>query len=271
MTEIDRRLLLAGAGTTLAVSACKADDIGTARSAIKIDEYLNPEKSGYSIMGTSPEHETVGIPTVQGRRKPKGYNGNFNPANVCLVYIKIDQGLIKTSHAYFAASGLNIGDTFQSYIDSNPRSWPNPKRFENNFEEFTFGSQCRIFFYIDNGSNIKFDPINTIQMTHFGPRDTRKPKIKKSENNCFLNPEIDTTTWPGKQLLKLENWYTNERGELIPMYGENISVSDQRQYSFNIHMLMRCSLGTANSANPIKYTDVPFVIDPDTGNMGSSP
>ncbi len=260
MEKVDRRTLFGVAGASLALAACKKVEGGPTTQS-ELGFYDNEARlSEYKQFGKQPEQEVSNIPESGGKRKPKGFTGSFSPKYCCLVYMKFVDGTFTAKHAYFEIASVNIAEQFTAI--SSGRDWISPVygRSEVNFENFGFGSQNKIYFYVDNGDDVLFRGANSIQ---FNPVDERGSK--KALNNAFLNAEEDTTTWPGKTLLTLENWYVNENGKPIPnvtAHPNNVPVSAQRLYSINILLNMKL-LGTS------KY--FPVIVDPGGGNGTSKP
>ena len=269
MSKVDRRTIIGAAGATLAVSAC-----GGKSEEIRAENFGGLEN--FDIIGWKNIHQPAGPglgnddPDIQ---KPLGKNQmpagakseeEFKPLWVCLVYIQFQNNKIYSRHSYFDKAKTNISDEFKSMAGTE-KKWinPFPNRDESNFDNFTFGSQQTIYFYIDNKKDgISFDEENKIQMTFFGPRKkTPQYKKEKDKNNAFLNPRIDNTTAPGMELLVIDNWFFGKNKRKIDPKKQN----EWEYYSMNIHFLM----ATADGAG--EYKNVPMVIDPDGSNMGSQP
>lgn len=268
MGEIDRRALIGAAGATVALAACSKEGAGgteAVRNSVCLD--LPESKSGLTIFGTGIPHEVPNIPVVNGRRHPKGARPtDYKPQYACLVYLKFSDNKLYSNYGHFmkstfALSGKSIKDQFDNISSGN--NWLDAERQGNNFDEFSFGRQHDIYFFLDNGNDIVFDPENLIQFTQYGiKRDVNGSKPLKYENNSFLNAEILTNIYPGKNVLHLENWYTDKVGKKCEAkYDEE---KTHHLYSFNIHLLMAVGAITATKT-------IPIVIDPDGGNMGSQP
>lgn len=268
MGEINRRALIGAAGATVALAACSKEGTGGAeasRNSICLD--LPESKSGLTIFGTGIPHEVPDIPVLNGRRHPKGAQpADYKPEYACLVYLKFMNNKLFSNYAHFLKStfvenGKSIKDQFDKIASG--ANWVDAKRDGKNFDEFAFGRQHDIYFMLDNDPDIVFDPENLIQFTHYGiKKGPNGKKNLKYENNCFLNPEILTNIYPGRNVLHLENWYTDKVGRKC-----KAKYSDENThhlYSFNIHLMM--AVGTATLT-----TSIPIVIDPDGGNMGSQP
>lgn len=214
-------------------------------------------------MGMFPAYDISGIDTgPEGRRSPPGTGPvSFAPRYLCLAYIKFEPAGVAVRHAYFSmppnpAAFAAAEFTSVAAIDQ----WATvPIRSEVNFENFTFGSQQLIVFHIDpTGSPARFDPENLVQFAEWSARGPKTPATRKARNNSFLNPEIQS--WSGMDVLSLENWYVDDAGQPI-------APSLQFHYAMNVHLLMRCRLVGADD----RMQELPLVLDPDTGNMGSNP
>lgn len=268
MGDINRRALIGAAGATVALAACTKEGAGgaeAARNSICLD--LPESKSGLGIFGTGIPHEVPNIPVSNGRRYPKGAkSSDYKPEYACLVYLKFLNNKLYSNYAHFlkstfAESGKSIKDQFEKI--ASDQNWVDAKREGKNFDEFAFGNQHDIYFFLDNSGDIVFDPENLIQFTQYGiKRDVNGNKPLKYENNSFLNAEILTNIYPGKDVLHLENWYTNKVGKKCEAKYNDYKT--HHLYSFNIHLLMAVGAITATKS-------IPIVIDPDGGNMGSQP
>jgi hypothetical protein len=214
-------------------------------------------------MGIFSPYEVAGIQTgPDGRRYPQGAGPDaFAPRYLCLAYMKFESSGILARHAYFpmpANPPAMAGSEFSALAAGG--QWATaPIRSEVNFENFTFGSQQLIVFHIDgSGAPAGFDPDNLVQFAEWSARGPKTPATRKARNNSFLNPEIKS--WSGMDVLTLENWYVDDAGQPI--------VSPlQFHYVMNVHLLMRCTLAGADD----RLRELPLVLDPDTGNMGSNP
>ncbi len=275
MGQIDRRTLIGAAGATVALAACSKGDekAVSAKGNTELCDFFDSEKTGLTVQGTGPEYELPGIPddhVVNGksRRYPKHTkNKVFTEDHLCLVYLKFENNRLTSSHAHFAKTLTSVSGKFRNY--SATRSWiinnepiaDAPIGGERkNFDPFTFGSPTRIYFFLDNTGDARFDPINLIQMTQFGRKGKKDPK---DINNSFFNPEIIKVD--NIEILTIENWYTNNKnGKLITKYkpGQE-TIPDAESFSMNIHFLLK------SGGSPT--IEIPMVIDPDGGNMGSQP
>lgn len=204
-------------------------------------------------MGIFSPHEVPGIAMgPDGRRHPHGAAaGGFDPQHVCLAYIGFGPTGIAARHAYFPIPpDLQAFGAAEFAAVASTGDWATaPLRQEVNFENFTFGSQHLIVFYVDPAAApARFDPANLVQFAEFSARGQAR-----SRNNCFLNAEI--RSWPGMEALVLENWFVDDNGH-------SIAPPLELYYTMNVHLLMRCAiLGGGNGEH-----DLPIILDPDTGN-----
>ncbi|MEA3060802.1 MAG: hypothetical protein QOJ94_583 [Sphingomonadales bacterium] len=210
-------------------------------------------------MGTFPAYEASGIHTdPDQRRYPRGtVAGDFMPRYVCLVYTSfVPTGLV-AKHAYFSMpANLQAFATTEFSAVSSSGNWASaPIRQDVNFENFTFGSQQLIVFHVDpGGTPVRFDPANLVQFAEFSAQGA-----PRARNNSFLNAEL--RSWPGKEVLVLENWFVDDNGQPIAPPLEFL-------HTMNVHLLMRCALAGADD----RPHELPVILDPDTGNgTGNEP
>lgn len=213
-------------------------------------------------MGTFAPYEVPGINTGPNGRYPHGAAPNaFAPQYLCLVYVKFDGAGIAARHAYFPVpANLQAFATAEFSSVTSSGVWATaPIRSEVNFENFAFGSQQLIVFHVDPaGTPARFDPNNLVQFAEWSAGGPKTPPTRKTRNNCFLNPVIQA--WPGMDVMILENWYVDDNGQPI-------TAPLQLFYTMNVHLLMRCVLSGSGDG----MRELPFVLDPDTGNMGGTP
>jgi hypothetical protein len=256
MSGIDRRTIMVASGAVMLASAsgCKPG----AESPI---EPMNHD----GLHGLPSDKK--GTKHFSGANDPK-----FEPSYVCLVYMKFNGTRLNISHAYYAIAGYDALPTDAAKLQwvkerlasaakgqwSTTGLWPaeanhpNPRK---NFDGFHFGSQQRIFFLIDNGSDIIFDRTNSISFTPYSakigrPTDAQPNKKKADPNSAFFSAEVMEDN-----LLYLENWFTSKKGKKIE---KNADGSDYAEMMYmNIHLLIKSADGT---------TAIPVIIDPDTGN-----
>ena len=260
MIDINRRKMIMGvgaAGSLMALGGARRPPDDT-EQAVNLD-WIN---STNVVWGTSPPHEVKDIPLNAGRRYPKPKRTpppTFSADHLCLVYLKFEGAKIRIKHAYFVPTANPAGVVSQQFSNmSSNGTWTNPIRSEDNFNRFSFGSPTMIYIFLDHpGGEVELDNDNLIQFSTFGARKAAGQLVPKHEHNCFLNPAIDSGTWPGKKLLVIENWYTHYDGTLIG--------NRHQYYSMNIHLLMKCAIQSGG------HLDIPIVLDPDTGNNGTAP
>jgi hypothetical protein len=174
--------------------------------------------------------------------------------------VKFGSADIGVRHAYFQlpADLQAFASAEFASVAANGQWATAPIRSEVNFENFTFGSQHLIIFHVDPaGAPARFDPRNLVQFAEMSGSGPEWPPRMKARNNCFLNPRI--TSWVGLEMMFLENWYVDD-------YGQPIEPPLQLHYAMNVHLLMPCGLAGEGSVS-----ELPFVLDPDTGNMGGNP
>lgn len=251
MGGIDRRdIMLAGAGATLLAACGEGGETNEMEpTANDCDPYGFPS-------------DTVGSAQFNKPGDPR-----FEPRYVCLVYLRFADAMVTARHAYYDIAGYNAvpddaakADWARKRLVSAATGkweaeglWPAEAGYPNpreNFQGFDFGSQQVIYFYIDNGGAVKFDPNNGIRFSAYATKtgrptakDPKKPKVDK--NSAFFGARIIAD-----DLLYLENWFTNKNGKLV-------DASSSETMSMDIHLLMKTADG---------QMDIPIVIDPDTGN-----
>ncbi|HEX8625599.1 MAG TPA: hypothetical protein VF782_11030 [Allosphingosinicella sp.] len=218
-----------------------------------------------SPLGVNDPWEVPSIPVDPAnalRRKPANYDGTYDPQYASLVYVKFEGGRLAVKHAHFAKTEVDttakIRQKFVAMRTGAPADYY-PNSLGENFDSWAFGSQSKIYIFIDNDS-VRFDPENMVQFAKYSARMEGGSKPERAQNNTFLNPIIDTGIYPPYEVLVLENWYCDGQGR--PIETEN-----HEKYSMNIHLRMKVSTHDF----PEGFDDVPLVLDPDTGNGGSEP
>ena len=260
MLDINRRNILGAAGATIALAACsKKSETGassaTAKSRYCIDIPTN--KGGAAIFGTFPDNKLPNSGTV-GKQKPVNYKGSgFKPNHDFLTYLKFEGGKLKIRTAFFkiepAGAPENLALIAERFAEIGKGAWPaDAIAPAENFDGFGFGGQTRLYFFVDNGDDVKFDEINLIQMTWYKAKDRSKKKL--DEDNSFWNIQIRDS------ILSAENWYATEKGaEIKEAYSGSLPPTEQVEFSMNIHLDMNCAgAGVANY--------IPIIIDPDGTN-----
>ncbi len=271
MTDINRRNLIALAGTSIALSACTGGS----------DNASPNEASNWN-------GDTWGNPATNDAPTSISAEVAFKPAYLCVVYLQLDPqkfGALKVRHSYLDAAGLS-GAKEQEAAEAllleartaTDAEWVSKPgdilRKEKNFEKFSFGSQQRIYLVIDN-DNIVFDdrkdekgqPAALVRFTRYGPSadSDRLSLVDRAVNNSFFSAKtIEASAagpFKGKKLLTLNNWYTGKDGTPI----NPKDPKTYQTYAMDIRILMM----TSDTGGTIKM--VPIVIDPDTVNHGRRP
>ena len=257
--NVSRRNFVALAGAGVALGACS--DKGTSSSTTAKKDDLKFLGGGDSWGELSDKKGAKHFPQV-GNDKV-----DFTPLHLCLVYLRLDAGSLTAEHAYYkiaASKGDPAGFARSTLSKFKSDGWPvGVIRSSKDFEEFKFGSQQILYFYIDNGPNVVFDPNYLITFTKYGAKEGRpkwdnnknppvetKPK-QMDPNNAFFNC---AEVLPN--MLTLENWFTTKNGKKFQ------DGDKPEEYSMNIHLKIKTPSG--------KF--IPLVIDPDTGNgAGNEP
>lgn len=260
MTDINRRNILGAAGATIALAACSKNGETSAGPAFTGKRYcidIPENKEGASIFGTFPDNKLPNAGTV-GKQKPVNYKGlGFKPNHDFLAYLKFEGGKIKIRTAYFkiepSGGPEDLALTAQRFAEIGKGAWPaDAIAPAEDFNGFGFGGQSRLYFFVDNGDDVKFDEINLIQMTWYKAKD--RPKKKLDEDNSFWNIQIRDS------ILSAENWYATKKGaEIKEAYSGSLPPAEQVEFSMNIHLYMNCA-----GAGLPNY--IPIIIDPDGTN-----
>lgn len=256
MTGIDRRSLmkLAGAGAGLMLA-------GTARAQCQKVE---------QPAGSCPSHGQLA--TAAGHTAGEAEVKVFDPKYLCVVYVRFaDDKKLKIRTAYVElVKPYDVAAIAQPILDKmrNDKK-PNSVKDREDLEDFTFGSQTLIVFFIDNdprnvGFDDRFKPENIVRFTGFLGSD---PERGAQENHAFFNLKRLEFENPGslrsRVAYQLEFWNTNVEG------GEIQATADCPEshyiYSMNIHLKM----AVRTSKQDVLW--VPIILDPDTGNMGGRP
>jgi hypothetical protein len=122
-----------------------------------------------------------------------------------------------------------------------------------NFNCFYFGKPIRIFVIVDN-DNINFNTKVPVSITPFasdadlGEKQNTSTKKPLDQNFSFYNAHVLDSQTAGRNVLYIENHYTDEEGNPI-------ADNSWREYSINFNLEM-CDGGVC----------IPLVIDPGTGN-----
>jgi hypothetical protein len=206
---------------------------------------------------------------------PGGYT--FNPERVGIIHIELLPNFtIKATRFHYDAikKGSDTGwHVDQSNMAVRIINWLNGEEANkpqvtneckfDGVRQLTFGQAQHVIVYVKN-SNIKYPdrPVwfgNSLQGT-IGKEDD--PFLGKArENHSFFNAEVLTpggiTGSVSKQFVYLENHF-HKYGFLSGH--DPIQDGEIRVYSMKIALL-------SQSIEPMA-TDIPIIIDPDTGNMG---
>jgi hypothetical protein len=252
MTELNRRAIIAVGGGVALLAACKP-----------AEQTDTNHISGVGLYGEAPDRPGLD-------KFPKGGKVNFDPQYVCLVYLKVDGAKLLARHAYYSFSSM-AGEAGgpeswakRRFASAAKNAWlpdglwpPAPPRINprENFADFDFGSQQVIYFYIDNGNDVVFDPENLVSFTPYSTKDGRPTHLKPNKKTVSPNNAFFSARRLEPNLLYLENWFTDKNGNVIDTTA-NAPKYDE-QYSLDIHLLMAAAIGTAT---------IPIIIDPDTGN-----
>lgn len=255
MTEVNRRNLLGAAGATAALAACGGKGAATI-SGDQICFDIPTGRNRVDFLGSFPDNKLPN-PDVVGKQKPIKYKGSgFNPVHDFLVYLKFENGKLKVRSAFFPVppgSQEDLALIARRFAAIGAGAWPTGALSQSdNFDQFGFGGQARLYFFVDNGSDVKFDDVNLIKMTMYKSKDITKKQLDK--DNSFWNIQIRNN------ILSAENWYAKENGdEILPADNSDLGEKDRVEFSMNIHLEMNC--GPSDSPNFI-----PIVIDPDGTN-----
>lgn len=276
MTQINRRKLIGVAGATMALAACNRVESGDGSSMADSSNKL--KFTGVDDQYGEDPHNTAPA-------KPPA--GGFSPNYIAIAYIQLDSG-DKTivRHGYtevthkedesdtdfatrqLAEAEMLINEAAKPNWKKNPKGHPNK---QVNFEKFTFGQQMRMYFVVDN-ETVKFDDrkrngnyANLVRFTEY--RTTHDmvnfdPK-RANENHAFFGAKLVPIKIGNKtrQALQLDNWYVG--ADAKPIVGADTAT--HQFYAMNLQLLWQA--GEAGSA----ISQIPFIIDPDGGNMGSQP
>jgi hypothetical protein len=274
MSKIDRRTMIGVAGASIALSACapSKEGGGGANGAARNDG-INDR------WGDNPHDEA---PAGKSR-------GDFNPAALCVVYIRFDADNKATvRHGYIDTGRKPSGESDQQWNDrqvkaaekliaeaATAKEWANNgegyDRREVNFERFNFGQQMRIFAVVDN-DGIGFDDrkidgrfANLVRFAKYqtkndGPKFDPKPT---NPNNAFFGATLVKLNVGGKarDALRLDNWYLGPNGKPI----DPKDPKTFQYFAMDLHLLWQ----TAQPGQKVRT--IPIVIDPDGGNMGDKP
>jgi hypothetical protein len=278
MSKIDRRTLIGVAGASVALAACGKVKGGDSQQ-VKTDGTVVDDFGVNPQWGENP-HDNGPID------KPAG---GFNPSFICIVYIKFDDGK-KTiiRHGYIETGPKNSVETdtqfdarqiaaaesmFAAAAKGNWKANTSIgySRKEVNFEKFEFGQQMRLFVVVDNDS-VKFDDrkengkyANLIRFTKYRTTQNMTDFAPETaaENHAYFGATLVAVKIQNKsrQALRVDNWYIGPKAAPI-VYDD---PKTHQYYAMNWQLLWQASdTGSVNQS-------IPFIIDPDGGNMGGTP
>jgi hypothetical protein len=188
----------------------------------------------------------------------------FKPKFLCLVYLKFGEARLIAKHAFFPFRADDRAFAKKTLSEFATQGWPaDAKEPSDDFNNFVFGSQQRIYFFVDNGVNVVFDEKFLIAFTPFGtktgrPRwdNSKNPPVLSSPKTMDENHAFFDATIVEPNFLSLDNWFTKKSKKPIS------NGDPDENYSMNIHLKMSTSAGGF----------IPIIIDPDTGNgAGNEP
>lgn len=277
MSDIDRRTLLAVAGSGLLLASCKEDRSpqATAGSGKGIPAGLCDD------FGDPVSKEAPGTSQAS----------DFVPEYICVVYIVRHPDGIKVRHAYWRAEADTAKQAKKRLIEISRGNYSTvPNRSEQNFQRFGFNSRTKIYFFInDKPDEFGFMPGSVDRKIRFAPISANEAvTVRMAENSAFYNMQpinyqsADSTAWPfpaNESGYSLDYWNLNIEGKPIT----NIDPKDPGKYylfSMNIHLLQKKkelppehnppTPSNAPVGTPMQ-DHLPLILDPDTGNMGGDP
>lgn len=258
---------------------------GTAAVALAAGGLVGCEQSAppklkmTGVPGLHGDHPGLGAPPL-----PDGSEVEFTPEYYAVVYLQFDNGARLTArHAYFpvtegaADKVVTCALGYLRSFDTSPASKPDcepftdPKRpnpVSENFDDFAFGSQQRLYVFVDN-TNVQFNRTTPVSFTPFGAFDDPGALGAKTRdlNYSFYNAKFgDFGQY--KQVMIIDNYYRGVDGKPISdidPYANSASYS----ISFNLVTCRNAAL-QCDPAEPKQV--IPIVIDPDTANgKGNKP
>lgn len=282
-TEISRRNLVALGGAGMALSACKVTSSPTTVEDNKGPSFHHgrlahlDKPAGSNLPDFEPRYITaiyLQLGTKDNKHKmiarhgyaelPDDSPGSGKPTK--------DQKAIQALAEQELAEAKNPKGPWKRSNDKPNKMW----RREDDLEKLDFDSQNIIFIFLDHELNeYRFDDriekgtgnattgtrANLVRFTAYaGQADATEIEYNEVEpNNAFVNARLidalETGPFKGKKILRLENWYVDNKGVGLPAMAK-------LRYSMNLHLL-----ATTEGSKLI-----PLIIDPDTGNgMGNNP
>ncbi len=275
MSKVDRRTMMGVAGATIALAACGE---GNGANSGGGGSSGDGERGTDRQWGADPHADKPRNPPKQG----------FNPAYLCVVYMKFSDRNLTIRHGYIASAPKTESMSEEEHEKQQAsdaetllnefvtEGWRTSRaghpRKEVNFEKFDFGQQMRIYFFLDN-DGIEFD----------GRRDKngryanllRFMKYRTADNLALFSPEqVDrndaffgatlvplTVGGARRQALRLDNWYARSNGKMV-------DPKDESTYQY---FVMDLQLLWNSADQGAKINRIPIIIDPGGGNMGSQP
>jgi hypothetical protein len=255
MSDLDRRTLFGIAGASLAVAACgKSGSEGSRHDTNENDA---------CIRTFDPQWNYGDAPWKQNPNE----GSTFNPEYLCVVHIEVRPDLsikaqrvhrvaVKTPTNDWASNKASVIDIINKINGGQPLLasdivYPG-------LRGFSFGQPHHLAFYVKN-ANSSFDPDYPIW---FGEK-LKMPfegSKKASKNESFYSsdtPALAEIRSGSKSVAYVQNHYK---------VGKGIShkpIKSPLMYSLNLN------LNTISADDPTFM--IPITIDPDTGNMGSTP
>lgn len=264
------RIPLALAVGGLAASAQASDDQAEAAPQIGVFAGLPP------LYGDSPEKKGVDLGL------------NFNPTYYSVVYLKFQPNAgLTAKHAYFLISGGtdNVDCAIEYLIsereDVRCQPYPKPEGYVGpnapppkntgpivrNLDGFAFGSQQRIYIFVDN-TNVQFSENTPVSFTPYGANDDvdKMVGVTRHDNWSFYDATFISLA-SGRHVLTMNNYCRGKDKKEIPAWPN----ANSAHYAVNFNLRMcRDGIGACDFTNPDHV--IPLVIDPDTGNgWGSRP
>jgi hypothetical protein len=255
MRELDRRTLFGVAGASLAVGACGKEGAGKGQSSI--------DENDVGIRTFDPQWNYGDMPWKEN----PNVGNTFAPEYLCVVHIEVLADLsIKAQRVHRAAVKTPTNDWASnkaSAIDiinriNGVRPLLASDIVKSGLKGFSFGSAHHVVFYVKNTKS-SFDPDYPIW---FGEK-LKMPfegSKKASKNESFYGsdtPALVDITNGSKSLAYIQNHYKAGKGS------SHKPIASPLMYSLNLN------LSTISADDPTFV--IPITIDPDTGNMGSTP
>jgi len=222
--------------------------------------------------------ESHGYP-VYPMKEPLPKRTNFNPAFLCVVYMKFETNHVLTArYGYLAAAGLGDEATVKNTavwaleaLSQNNASIFHEGRIYRDLEFISVGQQLVMVLFLDNDPTfIKFEDSKdldyVVRFSKLSGSLPANPSPSIEKNNAFFNlMKFPVTGLVGKEACRLDYWDTDANGDLSDPTPSQ--TAKHRRYSMNIHFRMAIATLTLQPSGRW----IPLVLDPDTGNMGGGP